>query len=63
MEVILVYELLSRLVRTFPCINKACEKGGNPSMTTCIAYHIPHLPGDGLMVRKSKIWSYNFGGL
>ena len=62
-----MYVLHHRCVRHFPCINKTCWMGGNPSMTTCTSYQIPYLPGDGLVVYKSwKIWSrsfYGFGGL
>ena len=51
------YGLHPRLFRPSPCINKTCKKGGNPSMVTCTSHHIPHLPGDGLVVCKScKIW-------
>ena len=54
----------SRLVMSFPYINRICENGGNPSIATYTSHHIPYLHGDGLMVCKScKIWSYSFGGL
>ena len=45
-----MYVLHSRLVRPYSCINKTCEKGGNQTMVTCTSHHIPHLPGDGLVV-------------
>ena len=64
MKGIHVYGLYSRLVSPYSFLTKTCEKDGNPSMATCITYHITHLPVDGLIVCKScKIWSYIVGGL
>ena len=36
--------------KSFPCIHKICGMGGNPSITMCTLYHIPHLHGDDLVV-------------
>ena len=64
MEGIHLYVSHPRLVRPFPYTHKTCEKGDNPSITTCTSYHIPHLPGDGLVVCGScKILAHNVGGM
>ena len=53
-----------RLVSPFPCIHKTCEKGGNPSITTCNLDHIPYLPGDGFVVcRYCQTLTHSFDGL
>ena len=54
----------SQACKIFPCIQKICEKGDNPSITTCTLYYIPHLVGDGLVVcRYCKALTHSFGGL
>ena len=59
-----MYGLHPRLVKSFPCINKTCEKSGSPSITTCTLYHTPHLPRDGLVFcRYCKTLTQCFGGL
>ena len=66
MECIPVYGLISRLIRTYSCINKICGMYGNPSMATDTSYNSPHLSGDGVSVMvcdSYKIWSYSVGGL
>ena len=64
MEGISMYGLYHRPIKPFPFINKKYEKDGNPPMTTCTSHHIPHLPGDGLVVFKSgKILAHCFSGL
>ena len=63
-EGIPIYRLQSRLVRSFICTCKPCEKYGDQSMATCTSHHIPHLPDDGLVVCRSyKILGHSFGGL
>ena len=60
------YMLHPRLLRYCPCIHKTCEMYDNPSMVTCTSDHIPHLPGDGLLVCRSRFiqpWAHILGGL
>ena len=55
-----------RLFGYFPCIHKTCEMYSNPSTSICTSHHIPHPPGDGLVVCRSRFiqpWAHILGDL